>query len=53
MAVYEADPYAHISKLIRDIYKEIVHFWALARFYEAEYVLAYVCKRMEGTIVAV
>ena len=40
-AVYEVNPCAHVSKLIWDLSKEIVHCGAYGRFYESEYLLAY------------
>lgn len=39
-AAHEVDPFAHISKLIWDLLKEIVHCWVYTRFYKSEYFFA-------------
>lgn len=47
-AAHEVDPFAHISKLIWDLLKEIVHCGVYTRFYKSEYFFAQAifCMRM-------
>lgn len=37
---YWTDPFAHISKLLWDFSKEILHWQACASFYKSEYVFS-------------